>query len=96
MSEFLTPAVARTRQISRDDSNSLNNMAIRKLCTVLAWHWATVLKGPRGPRTQDEEIMLKSNKNNALEGAVSIASNGAAARCALGLLVVVVLLLSNH
>jgi hypothetical protein len=43
-----------------------------------------------------EEIMWKANKNNAHEGAVCIANNGAAARCALGLLVVVVLLLSNQ
>ena len=34
------------------------------------------------------------NKNNQHEGAVCISGNGAAARCALGLLVVVVLLLS--
>jgi len=40
--------------------------------------------------------MLKANKNNVHEGVASIANNGAAARCALGLLVVVVLLLSNH
>ena len=40
--------------------------------------------------------MRKSNKNNAREGAVCIATDGAAARCALGLLVVVVLLLSNQ
>ncbi len=40
--------------------------------------------------------MLKANKNNSHEGVASIANNGAAARCALGLLVVVVLLLSGH
>jgi len=40
--------------------------------------------------------MRRANKNNALEGAVCIANDGAAARCALGLLVVVVLMLSNH
>ena len=40
--------------------------------------------------------MLKANKNNAHDGAVPITNNGAAARCALGLLVVVVLLLSGH
>ena len=40
--------------------------------------------------------MLKANKNNAHEGVASIATDGAAARCALGLLVVVVLLLSSH
>ncbi|MDX1434042.1 MAG: hypothetical protein R3286_16490 [Gammaproteobacteria bacterium] len=38
--------------------------------------------------------MLRLNKNNSLEGAVCIAGTGAAARCAVGLLVVVVLLLS--
>ena len=48
------------------------------------------------PCIQIEETMLKANKNNSHEGAVCIANNGAAARCALGLLVVVVLLLSNH
>lgn len=69
---------------------------ISKLCTVFAWHETTVLNGPRGPPTQDEEMMRRSNKSNAHEGAVSIASNGAAARCALGLLVVVVLVLSHH
>jgi len=40
--------------------------------------------------------MLKANKNSAHDGVASIANNGAAARCALGLLVVVVLLLSGH
>ncbi len=39
--------------------------------------------------------MHKANKNNARDGAVYIANDGAAARCALGLLVVVVLLLSH-
>ena len=39
--------------------------------------------------------MLRSNKNNAHDGVVSITSNGAAARFAVGLLVVVVLLLSH-
>ena len=39
--------------------------------------------------------MPRVNKNRAQEGAVSIAENGAAARFAVGLLVVVVLLLSN-
>lgn len=39
--------------------------------------------------------MQKSNENNAHDEAVCIANNGAAARCALGLLVVVVLLLSH-
>jgi len=48
------------------------------------------------PRIQTEETMLKANKNNPHEEAVCIANNGAAARCALGILVVVVLLLSNH
>ena len=38
--------------------------------------------------------MLGLNKNNTHEGAVCITSNGAAARCAVGLLVVVILLLS--
>jgi hypothetical protein len=39
--------------------------------------------------------MQKANKNNARDAAVCIANDGAAARCALGLLVVVVLLLSH-
>ena len=39
--------------------------------------------------------MRTTNKNNTDDGIVSIASNGAAARCALGLLVVVVLLLAQ-
>ncbi len=39
--------------------------------------------------------MQKANKNSTPDGAVCIASDGAAARCALGLLVVVVLLLSH-
>jgi len=39
--------------------------------------------------------MQRINKSNAYDGAVRIANNGAAARCALGLLVVVVLLLSH-
>ena len=39
--------------------------------------------------------MQKANKNNTPGEAVCIANNGAAARCALGLLVVVVLLLSH-
>jgi len=41
-------------------------------------------------------MTLKMNKNDNHEGAVCITNNGAAARCALGLLVVLVLLLSNH
>jgi hypothetical protein len=40
--------------------------------------------------------MHKANKNTTHDGVVCIATSGAAARCALGLLVVVVLLLSNH
>ncbi|GMQ75356.1 MAG: hypothetical protein BMS9Abin01_0604 [Gammaproteobacteria bacterium] len=39
--------------------------------------------------------MQTPNKNNPDDGVVCIASNGAAARCALGLLVVVVLLLAQ-
>ncbi len=39
--------------------------------------------------------MQKANKNNSHDGAVCTANDGAAARCALGLLVVVVLLLSH-
>jgi hypothetical protein len=38
--------------------------------------------------------MQRINKNPVDDGAVCIATNGAAARCALGLLVVVVLILS--
>ena len=45
-------------------------------------------------RPTTEDTMRGLNKNNAHEGAVCITGNGAAARCALGLLVVVVLLLS--
>ena len=41
-----------------------------------------------------EEAMRRIHKNSAHDTAVCIASNGAAARCALGLLVVVVLVLS--
>lgn len=40
--------------------------------------------------------MQKADKNTTHDGVVCIANSGAAARCALGLLVVVVLLLSNH
>ena len=39
--------------------------------------------------------MQKANEKSTLGGAVYIANDGAAARCALGLLVVVVLLLSH-
>ncbi len=39
--------------------------------------------------------MRTSNKHNPHDGVVCIASSGAAARCALGLLVVVVLLLAR-
>ena len=39
--------------------------------------------------------MLRNHKNNARDGVVSLAGNDAAARCAVGLLVVLVLLLSN-
>ena len=39
--------------------------------------------------------MHRTHKNNSHDAAVCIASHGAAARCALGLLVVVVLLLST-
>jgi hypothetical protein len=39
--------------------------------------------------------MRRLPKNNIRDGAVCIAAHGAAARCALGLLVVVVLLLSS-
>jgi hypothetical protein len=42
---------------------------------------------------QAEESMFKANKNTA--HAVCIVNDGAAARCVLGLLVVVVLMLSN-
>ena len=56
---------------------------------------ATGADGPLGPRSHFEEAMLRSNKNNAHDGVVSITANGAAARFAVGLLVVVVLLLSH-
>ncbi len=52
-------------------------------------------KARRGPRTQIEVSMQIANKNSTPGGAVCIANDGAAARCALGLLVVVVLLLSH-
>ena len=42
---------------------------------------------------QSEETMQIANKNDTHDGVVCITNNGAAARCALGLLVVVVLLL---
>ena len=45
--------------------------------------------------SQIEESMFRSNKNNVRGDAVCIVNDGAAARCALGLLVVVILLLSN-
>ena len=54
------------------------------------------LKGRRRLRIETEETMLKTNKMDPHEGVASIANNGAAARCALGLLVVVVLLLSGQ
>ena len=40
--------------------------------------------------------MFNANKSNIDDAAVCITQNGAAARCALGLLVVVVLVLSTH
>ena len=40
--------------------------------------------------------MRNSNQSDTHEAAVCITNNGAAARCALGLLVVVVLVLSTH
>jgi len=54
------------------------------------------LKGRRRPRIETEETMLKANKIDHHEGVASIANDGAGARFALGLLVVVVLLLSGH
>ena len=45
-------------------------------------------------RIQAEETMQKANENNTHDEVACIANSGAAARCALGLLVVVVLLLS--
>ena len=62
---------------------------------VFAYGETTVRRGPEGRAPKAEETMLKIYKNNAHEGAVSITDNGAAARCALGLFVVIVLLLSN-
>ena len=53
------------------------------------------LKGRRRLRIETEETMLKVNKMAPHDSVASIANNGAAARCALGLLVVVVLLLST-
>lgn len=54
---------------------------------------------PRAPKgghsSQVEESMFRANKNNVHADAVCIVNDGAAARCALGLLVVVILLLSN-
>ncbi len=54
-----------------------------------------VRKARPGPRTRIEETLQKANKKSTPGGAVCIANDGAAARCALGLLVVVVLLLSH-
>ncbi len=96
MSENLTLAVADTRQISHIPHNPLISLDILKLCTLLAPQVAIALKGSRPPPKEAEETMLKANKSNVHEGVASIANNGAAARCALGLLVVVVLLLSSH
>ena len=45
---------------------------------------------------KDKQFMLRTNKSNIDEVAVCINQTGAAARCALGLLVVVVLVLSTH
>ena len=45
---------------------------------------------------KDKESMLRTNKSNIDEVVVCINQTGAAARCALGLLVVVVLVLSTH
>jgi len=96
VSENLTLAVAETGQISHISHNSLINQGPLKLCTLLALQVAIALKGRQPPPKEIEETMLKANKDNVHEGVASIANNGAAARCALGLLVVVVLLLSNH
>jgi hypothetical protein len=96
VSENLTLAVADIRQISHTRHNPLISRGILKLCTLLALQVAIALKGRQPPPKEAEEIMLKANKNNVHEGVAPIANNGAAARCALGLLVVVVLLLSNH
>ena len=54
------------------------------------------LKGRRRPRIETEETMLKANRIEHHEGVALIANDGAAARFALGLLVVVVLLLSGQ
>ncbi len=92
LSKILTPAVAITRQIRDACYNALINKDISNLCTLLAFQ---ALKGRRGPRIQAEETMQRTDKNNAHDEIVCITSNGAAARCALGLLVVVVLLLAQ-
>lgn len=73
----------------------LINKSISKLCTLLASPESLARKDSREPHSQIEESMQKANKNNTPGGAVCIANDGAAARCALGLLVVVVLLLSH-
>jgi hypothetical protein len=73
----------------------LISKGISTLCTLLAFPEAMARKARPGPRTRIEETMQKANKKSTPGGAVCIANDGAAARCALGLLVVVVLLLSH-
>lgn len=69
---------------------------ILKLCTLLAPLRVLALKGRRRLRFDIEETMLKANRIDRHDSVASISNSGAAARCALGLLVVVVLLLSGH
>lgn len=72
------------------------NITIHAPCTDLAYrigrHGA---ERPLRPCTRTEVSMLRKPRNNARDGVVSLAGNDAAARCAVGLLVVLVLLLSN-
>ena len=96
LSENLTLPVAETRQISPPAHNSLITRHILKLCTLLALLRVLALKGRRRLRFDIEETMLKANRIEHHEGVALIANDGAAARFALGLLVVVVLLLSGQ
>jgi hypothetical protein len=68
----------------------------KKACTLFAGPGLVAPRAPKGGHSsQVEESMFRANKNNVHADAVCIVNDGAAARCALGLLVVVILLLSN-
>lgn len=69
---------------------------LKKACTLFATLELVAPRAPKGAAgARIEESMFKTNKNIAHNEAVCIVNDGAAARCALGLLVVVILLLSN-